>query len=72
MWPRIIAFQPEIIVRKSEDRLDVRIYYHAGKRSGSAGKLEASLSQMILIEMSVARCVDEFSGLKTSNLGHHH
>ena len=58
---RIVAYQFKIFVNESVDFLHVRIHLHGWQWAGLATELQASLFEVVLIEMQIAESVNEGS-----------
>src|SRR5437667_8465699 len=69
---RIVTDEFEIFELKVVDALDGRVQFHLGQRSVIARKLLVRLLKMIVVEMQVAKCVDEIARNEINNLGRHH
>lgn len=70
--PRVIAFKGEVLVTETEDVLYFRIDLHYRQGARFARKLEGDLFEMILVDVGVTGCMDEFSRLQAAYLGYHH
>lgn len=68
---RIVAHELEVLIGEVEQRADLGIDLHAGKRAGSPFELLAGLVEMGEIEMGVAERMDELSGFEARHLRHH-
>lgn len=69
---RIVAYQFKIFVNKSVDFLHVRIHLHGWQWAGLATELQASLFEVVLIEVQIAESVNEITGFQPADLSHHH
>lgn len=58
---RVVTDEFEIFEREFVDVFDGQIEFHPGQRSAIAGKLLACLVQMVVIEVEVAKGVDEIA-----------
>ncbi len=69
---RIVTDEFEIFELEVVNVFDGRVQFHLGQRSVIARKLLARLLEMIVVEMQVAKCMDEIARHEINNLGHHH
>src|SRR5262245_51253096 len=68
---RIVADELEILIGEIEQRADLAVDLHAGKRAGRARQLLVGLVEVIEIEMDVAEGMDEFAGRESGDVRHH-
>jgi hypothetical protein len=69
---RIVTDEFEIFERKIVDVFDGRIEFHPRQRSAISSVLLACLVKMVVVEMQIAKCVDEIAWRKINDSGHHH
>ena len=65
---RVVADEFEIFEGKIVDVFDDGIQFHPRQRSAIAGKLLACLVQMVVMEVEIAKGVDEIARRKIDNL----
>src|SRR6266849_865283 len=68
---RIVADELEIFEFEIVDAFDGRIQFHPRQISTIARELFARLLEMVLVEMQIAKGVDEIARRKIDNLRHH-
>ena len=68
---RIVAFERNVIEGEVEDGFHIWVEFQRGKGTWLAGELEAGLVEVILIEMEIAKRVDEVAGFVIANLRNH-
>ena len=67
-WVRVVADEFEIFEGKILDVFDGRIQFQPGQRPALAGKVLACLLKMVVVEMQIAKSVDEIARRKIDNL----
>ena len=72
MWMGIVTDEFEVLILEIEERLDIRIDLHLRQGTGFTGELEASLFDVVQVEVGVTRGVDEITGFVARHLCHHH
>ena len=65
---RVVTDEFEIFEFEIVDVFDRWIQFHPGQRSAMAGKLLACLFKMIVVEMQIAKSVNEIARRKIDNL----
>lgn len=68
---RIVVLKLEVFVFETEDVLYIGIDTHGGQRTWVAGELQFHLFEVVHVDVCVAQCVDEVSGLQPCHLCHH-
>ena len=71
MRMRIVVDQREVVEREVVDRTDLWVDPHGGQRSGRARYLQSRLIEMIVVEVGVAKGVDELAWGQPGGLGDH-
>ena len=66
------VFKTNVVESEVVDALDRGVEPHRRQRARLAAKLEFDLLEMVRIQVQVAKCVDEFSGLEPADLSDHH
>ncbi len=72
MGLRLIVAQLEIFILEIKNILHIWIDVHDGEFAGSAGKLSPHLVEMIVIDMRIAKGMDEFTRFQACHLRDHH
>lgn len=72
MWMRVVVLQRKILIPEAEDVLHLGIEAHSGQWTGLSGKLQTHLVEVVLVDMGVAKSVDEVAWLQSTHLRHHH
>ena len=68
----VVVLKGEVGVFEVENALHVGIYYHAGQASRCACELQIHLVDVVVVDVCVAKGVDELAGLQSGHLCHHH
>ncbi len=72
MWMRLITFEREVIKSKIKYIIYLRIKPHCRKRFRFAGQLELNLLKMIVVNVGIAKSMDEVTSFKAAHLRDHH
>ena len=67
----IVVEEFEVLILEVENILHFRVEAHLRKRTRFACELQIGLLHVVQVEVSVARSVNKFAGLKSANLCHH-
>ena len=67
----VVVFELEVFILEIEDALHLRIDAHHRQGSRRTRELQPGLVEMVQIEMSIARGMDEVAGLQPRHLCHH-
>ena len=69
---RIVVEQLKVFELEIEKIFHFRIDAQDGQRSEVTTELQFCLLYVVAIQVRITKCMDEISGLKTTNLRHHH
>lgn len=67
----VVADEGDVFVAELVNFSDGGVELDAGERSGLAGELESSELDVVIVDMEVAKRVDEFAGAKVCDVGDH-
>lgn len=70
--PRVVPFDPKVLVFEIIDIFHLRIYDHLRKRFRFSGNLFSRLFEMVAIEMDIPECMNKLSRFESGYLCEHH
>jgi hypothetical protein len=69
---RIVIFEFEVASSEVKERLNLGIEAHRGAFSWCTSQLETRLFKVVLVEVGIAKGVNELPGFEAGDLSHHH